>query len=154
VTATMEATAAASNLLKYLFLGGLYLFIIGLFWAMWRQMSSAGAGKFEKDKSGLRRQDYGAPFLVAESGSLTGKQFALERDLTIGRSPGHAIVLADRFASSHHATVRRQGNEIWLLDEGSTNGTFLNGFRITSASPLTPGDTFVVGETTFRLVQG
>jgi hypothetical protein len=159
----MEAPAIAPNLLKYLFLAGLYLFIIGLVWVLLRQVGQFGASPRDKlgarageqvatGKHGLRARR-GVPVLIVEGGSLNRRRFPIERELTIGRSPSNSIVLSHRFVSSHHATVRLQGNEVLLVDEGSTNGTFLNGSRITAASRLKPGDAFVVGDTTFRLAQ-
>jgi hypothetical protein len=149
----MEAPAVVPNLLKYLFLAGLYLFIIGLVWVLLRQVGQFGARAGERMGKGRRALGArrGVPVLLVEGGSLDRRRFAIQRELTIGRSPSNSIVLSHRFVSSHHATVRLQGNEVLLVDEGSTNGTFLNGSRITAASRLKPGDAFVVGDTTFRL---
>ena len=151
----MESPAVAPNLLKYLFLGALYLFILALFWAMWRQTRGPGRAQGDGRKATQKQEPTrpDAPILVIESGVLDGRRLVIEHQLTIGRSPDNDIVLPDRFVSSRHATVRREGDETWLVDEGSTNGTFLNGFRIDGTSILRPGDTFVIADTTFRLVQ-
>lgn len=150
----MESPLVASNLFKYLFLGALYLFILGLFWALWQQMGEFRGEKGERVTvgGGYAGPRHRVPILVAESGSLSGGRFPVQRELSIGRSPENGIVLPDPFVSSRHAKVIRQGNEIWLVDEGSRNGTFLNGFRTTGRSRLAAGDTFVIGDTTFRLV--
>lgn len=152
----MESAPLVSNLFKYVFLGLLYLFILGAFWALLRQTRGTKIGQGEKQHLGvghLAGRQHGVPLLVVESGRLKGRSFPVGSDLMIGRSGDNAVVLSDPFASSHHATVRRRGDETWLADEGSTNGTFLNGFRLTAPSALKPGDTFVIGETTFRLLQ-
>jgi hypothetical protein len=150
----MESPQLASNLMKYLFLGVFYLFILGVFFSLWRQMKQAGVSKTE-GKRELTHQPArrgGVPALLVESGSLVGKRFALDSEVSIGRSAENSVVLSNPFVSSRHATVKCLDSEVWLTDEGSKNGTFLNGFRITGRSALKPGDTFVIGDTTFRLV--
>lgn len=54
----------------------------------------------------------------------------LSRSIKIGRSPDNDIVLSEISVSAHHATVWDQGDEVWVKDEGSTNGTMVNGVVI------------------------
>lgn len=71
----------------------------------------------------------------------------------IGRAVEHGVSLpADRRASRHHATVEVSDDEesVAVIDQGSKNGTFVNGARI-SKSPLTEGDILRVGESFFIL---
>ena len=111
----MEVTAAASNLLKCLFLGGLYLFIIGLFWAMWRQVSSAGAGKFERDKSGPRRRDRGMAFdRIKRRAEQQGRglQHVVEVNecqvfnIVIADQPGLQTLRDQQFKTRHEDSVK------------------------------------------------
>ncbi len=71
--------------------------------------------------------------------------------LTIGRTPGNQLVLAEPKVSSLHAEIRPQGQDYAIVDLGSTNGTFVNGQRLTSNVPnvLRAGDTVVIGDTRF-----
>src|SRR6266852_1311533 len=55
--------------------------------------------------------------------------------LTIGRTPGNQLVLAEPKVSSHHAEIRPQGQDYVIIDLGSTNGTFVNDQRLTSNVP-------------------
>jgi serine phosphatase RsbU (regulator of sigma subunit) len=67
--------------------------------------------------------------------------------MTIGRSSRNDICIGDPFASRLHAEVVREGDQILLVDNGSANGTFLNGQRVTGAVRLQPGDLVRIGET-------
>lgn len=64
--------------------------------------------------------------------------------LRIGRKPGNDLVLADEKTSGVHAEVVLEGDRHVLRDLGSTNGTFLDGKRVTEIV-LTPGDVVTVG---------
>ncbi|MGI8566223.1 MAG: SpoIIE family protein phosphatase [Pyrinomonadaceae bacterium] len=67
--------------------------------------------------------------------------------ITIGRSARNDICIPDPFASRVHAEVRREGDQYFLQDLGSANGTFYNGARAESAIPLTIGSRVQIGET-------
>ncbi len=73
------------------------------------------------------------------------------RPLTVGRSPDNDIELrGDQFASALHARFEARRDGVWLEDEQSTNGTFVNGVRVDRARKLSPGDVIRVGETQLR----
>jgi pSer/pThr/pTyr-binding forkhead associated (FHA) protein len=68
----------------------------------------------------------------------------------VGRDPEADIVVPDACVSWQHAVLRREGDRWVLADNGSTNGTFVNEQRVTTAR-LADGDTIGFGDTTFRL---
>ena len=71
--------------------------------------------------------------------------------LLLGRGSRNDVNLArDEYASSNHARVEPRRDGVWLEDVGSTNGTYLNGIRLTSAKKLAPGDVLRIGETELR----
>ena len=85
--------------------------------------------------------------LVMSQGPQPGKTFVLDRDvLMIGRDPGNDIVIAETQASRQHTRITRQGNFLVLEDLGSTNGTFVNGVRLTAPHTLTNGDVIGIGD--------
>ncbi len=73
----------------------------------------------------------------------------LDEELTIGRTPHSSVVLADTGLSRRNTTFFREGDEVLVVDEGSTNGTFLNGERL-SGGPRTvkDGDLITIGSGT------
>jgi len=75
-----------------------------------------------------------------------------DRPVRIGRRPGNDLILADEKTSGVHAEVVPEGDRHVLRDLGSTNGTFLDGKRVTELV-LTPGDVVTIGrlQVKFRL---
>jgi hypothetical protein len=71
--------------------------------------------------------------------------------LSLGRGLGNDVILEDTRVSRHHAQLRYRQRRFWLTDLGSTNGTFVNGERVSEA-PLRDGDVISLGglELTFR----
>lgn len=71
--------------------------------------------------------------------------------LHIGRHGHNTIVLPDVHVSGVHAVLQRSESDWWIEDLGSTNGTWINGQRI-STSILLPEDVLRIGRCTLRLV--
>jgi hypothetical protein len=87
------------------------------------------------------------------AGSLilpTGERLGLgEAVVTVGRRPESTLVMADPNVSRNHAEVRPRGNGWLVVDLGSTNGTRVNGTRI-SSHELSDGDEIAFGNTLVR----
>jgi len=66
--------------------------------------------------------------------------------VVVGRSPGADIVLGDDFVSGRHLRVAPAGDTIVAEDLGSTNGTLLNGAKLTRITTLAEGDAIDIGE--------
>ena len=94
---------------------------------------------------------------VLEPAEMAGRTFPLDGALVgaetvIGRSTDAGVPLpGDSFVSSHHARLFTRDGRLWVEDTGSTNGTYVNSARITSATPLQAGDRFQVGRTVFEV---
>ena len=71
---------------------------------------------------------------------------------TIGREPACDMTLADETVSRWHASFERSGGGWLLADLGSTNGTRLNGWRVTGPMPVRPGDMVSFGACDLRAV--
>lgn len=72
---------------------------------------------------------------------------------TIGRDPSSDILISDRLVSRTHAIIRRlDGDNYYLVDSGSANGSFVNGNRITTPTLLRSNDLIAIGPAliTFR----
>jgi len=96
--------------------------------------------------------DPGRLVVVASPTLQEGRDWSLDSaPVTIGRGPQNDVTLdADEYASARHARVEPKRDGVWVEDTGSTNGTFLNGIKLTRPRKLTPGDIVRVGETELR----
>jgi pSer/pThr/pTyr-binding forkhead associated (FHA) protein len=88
-----------------------------------------------------------AVLLQITKGPGTGAMHPVAGDSTIGRGTGADIVIADEAVSREHASVRGDGQTVVLEDLDSSNGTFVNGERISSPRRLAPGDVVKIGGT-------
>lgn len=95
----------------------------------------------------------GAPkSLVITSGVATGTSIHLDEDIfTIGRSSESSLIIVDEYTSTYHARLALTGGEWVLTDLDSTNGTRLDGVRVTKPVPVPPFTPITIGTTTFEL---
>lgn len=90
--------------------------------------------------------------LVITSGSMQGQELELSGDgLTIGRSPDSSLVIQDDYTSTHHARIEVRGANWLLRDLDSTNGTFLDGNKLTTPTPIPLNTPITVGSMTFEV---
>lgn len=90
--------------------------------------------------------------LVITSGVASGTSITLDEDLvTIGRSSDSTLVIVDEYTSTHHARLSRSGDAWILTDLDSTNGTRLDGARVTKPATVAPFTPVTIGTTTFEL---
>ena len=88
----------------------------------------------------------GATLVIRTGGGRAGEMFPLVRErMTVGRRPDSDVFLDDVTVSRDHALVVRRGNDYYLDDCGSLNGTYVNRERIESHR-LTDGDELQVGK--------
>jgi len=144
--------------LKLAFLVLLYVFI-------WRIVRSAARDLRLPQESMILRPHQAAGLLhqpappklgrLVVTGSpalLEGEVFVLEAAaISIGRAANNEIVIdEDEYASTRHARVEPRRDGVYVEDVGSTNGTYVNGVRLTREQRLVPGDLIRIGETDLR----
>src|SRR5207249_3382288 len=79
-----------------------------------------------------------------------GKRLPIQRNLSIGRSPKNSLILDSQKISRRHAIINVQNvGEFWLIDLGSSNGTFLNKRRVHQPVRLCDQDQIVIGDSVF-----
>jgi pSer/pThr/pTyr-binding forkhead associated (FHA) protein len=89
--------------------------------------------------------------LVIQNQGMTGRAHELNVDrTTIGRVDDNTLQIADPSVSSHHCEVQLHGSEILIRDLNSTNGSFINGEKITE-KVLKPGQTLRLGQVELKL---
>jgi hypothetical protein len=151
-SAQVESTLLA---LKLAFLILLYLFI-------WRIVRSAARDLRLPQESmilapsqvaglmpALASRELGHLVVVASPELQVGDRITLDsHPLTIGRAANNDVSLpTDEYASGRHARIEPRRDGVWVQDVGSTNGTYVNGIRLTRERRLAPGDVVRVGET-------
>ncbi len=102
-----------------------------------------------------KRGDRQAPrSLVVVDGPNAGQSAPLsDQPILVGRGTDAAIRLDDDYVSTRHARVASNGEQWFVEDLGSTNGTYLGHQRVTAPTPLAPGARFRVGKTVLELRQ-
>jgi hypothetical protein len=100
-----------------------------------------------------RTLDWSDPVnLVVTEGQMAGTSLPLGRQgVLIGRGPECTLVLDDEFASSRHARIFPRAEGWFVEDQGSRNGTTVNGVKITGAVPVESGAVVRIGRTTLEL---
>jgi hypothetical protein len=90
--------------------------------------------------------------LVITSGAKSGSEIPLGSEpLTIGRSSDSSVVIRDDYTSTHHARLMIWGDEWVVQDLDSTNGTFLDGIRVTAPVHVPLNTPIRIGATSFEL---
>lgn len=85
--------------------------------------------------------------LVMKSGPIPGKIYPVEKsEIYLGREAGNDIFINEPEVSRRHARLSFQSGNYVLEDLGSTNGTFVNGQRVSGLRILHAGDTITLGE--------
>ncbi len=164
------------DILKLVLLALLYLFFARVLWAVWsevRQPANARSGApqvhvtspsapatastpppqvgkrpIRPGKPPKGRGTRPARLVVLEPKERRGTAFALAGPITIGRDDDNTIQIQDdSFISGHHARVSIANGHVVVDDLGSTNGTFLNGTRLTAQRTMHNGDRIHIGNT-------
>jgi hypothetical protein len=151
---------AILTILKFCFLGLLYLFLARVVRAVYLELSPervvpAGRNGSRFGRGRGKRSDQPArPYKLKMIDPATSQIFPLGEEVTIGRAPGCSVPLADdTYVSQLHARIYVRDGKPFVEDLGSTNGTFLNRDRLSRTMPLHRGDKLQIGQTVLEIVQ-
>ena len=93
-----------------------------------------------------------ARYLVVTEGALAGTRITLgSQPVLIGRADDSTLVLTDDYASTRHARLSPRGPDWFVEDLGSTNGTYLDRTKVTTAVRVPIGTPVHVGKTVIEL---
>ena len=91
-------------------------------------------------------------YLVVTEGALAGTRITLTaHPVLIGRADDSTLVLTDDYASTRHARLSQRGSEWYVEDLGSTNGTYLDRAKVTTAVRVPIGTPVHIGKTVIEL---
>ena len=154
------------TVLKFCFLALLYLFLFRVVRVVRLELKptkvavpvapvaveAAPAAKTKVKKD--RKERAGGQLYLLEPPARNGEVYSLTDEVTVGRAPGCGVVLDDdTFVSQVHARLFRRGRETYVEDLGSTNGTLVNGQRITEITRLQRGDRVQFGQTAAEITR-
>ena len=109
------------------------------------------AGKPGKVKSPTRKRGSPTHLIVVEGDNTGVRAELVDAPLLIGRGSDAAIKLDDDYVSTRHARVAASGDEWFVEDLGSTNGTYVGSVRITQPTTITIGTQVRIGKTILEL---
>jgi len=124
----------------------LYAFLATVLVMLWRDLRQATAGReIERPNGHL------VVLQAADEALATGTTFPLQPVTSIGRAPANTIPIPEPYASAQHMLLTLREGQWWLEDQGSRNGTLLNGTRIAGPTVVSAGDVIGVGRTQLKL---
>jgi pSer/pThr/pTyr-binding forkhead associated (FHA) protein len=141
------------------------VFVILLYLFIWRVVRSAERGLPAAPQESFVMAPAQVAQARAEAGLVPGRLVVTRSQVvpvgaafeagpvptTVGRSDDNVVVLdGDDYASGRHARVESGLDGTWVIDLGSTNGTYVNGERIQGRTRLHEGDLLQVGDTELR----
>jgi len=148
--------------LKVAFIALLWLFIALVALVMRRDLFAVSTGVGETNVPAPTRpapnpkrrgRTAKAPQLVVLDGAGKGDTVPLRGEIVVGRAADATLDLNDDYASGEHARFYRD-EESWIVaDLGSTNGTIVNGLRITRPTRVGDGDIVRIGRTNLQVVE-
>lgn len=80
-----------------------------------------------------------------------GSVYPIRDSITIGRKEDNSIVIEDAYVSGYHAKFILE-DDMYIKDLDSTNGTYVNGERITRLTKISEGDLIEIGRVTFKVI--
>jgi FHA domain len=169
------------TLLNYLLIVLLYLFFARVVWTVWSEVKAPRAQRPGEqpvppapvaapappvvappvvaapraNRRDSKRKGAKAPpsrLVVERPAEHAGRTYPITGEMTVGRAAGCQISLpADSYASNVHARVYQADGLTFVEDLGSTNGTLVNGGKITGTTAVQTGDRIQVGATVLEV---
>ena len=130
------------TVLRLIFLALIYLFIWQVVRALARHIGYTRSDSTRKMSNRVT---------VVRSDSQAGLSFVVTNATVVGRSDQSDVILEDPYASEFHFRLVVQDGTLAVSDLGSTNGTYVNGRRITTPTNLRRGDALQVGKTVMEV---
>lgn len=122
----------------------LYAFLAWAFYTLLQELRLQGNKLATQKKLGITF------YIKIEDGKESIKHFS-QPEIMLGRDTNCDLSVIDESLSAHHARITYHHGQWWLEDLNSTNGTFLNREKLTTAAVVITGDEFKCGNTVFSI---
>ncbi len=148
---------ALLTVLKFVLLGLLYLFLLRAVKAVTADLFGARRSRSSPPprpavaESGPRRRRSPRELVVHQPEGRPVVVPLRDERVVIGRSERATVQVEDAYVSDEHAAVAPDGDGWVVRDLGSTNGTYLNGAKVTQPTQVGAGDQLRVGKTRIEL---
>jgi pSer/pThr/pTyr-binding forkhead associated (FHA) protein len=108
-------------------------------------------GRAPKQKPPPKRRGSPTQVVVTQGGNTGATADLAQAPILIGRGNDAAIKLDDDYVSTRHARIAASGDQWFVEDLGSTNGTYIGTVRITQPTTITLGTQIRIGKTILEL---
>jgi len=135
-------SALLLTLLKLIFVALLFLFL-------WQIARTITIHLGVRERSSRRRR--AKEIVIVRSDSQAGLEIPIDSVVVLGRSDQADVMLDDSYASEFHLRFSIDDGDLYVQDLGSTNGTYVNGRRITAPIAVSRGDAVQVGKSVMEV---
>ena len=132
--------------LRYAFIGLLYIFLILVVRAIYRDIRMPE----DQARPARRKKKEQPQLIVITADRNVGAKYMLSDEVNIGRAASSDVLIDDTYASQQHARIYPHNDMYCVEDLGSTNGTYVNGRKISYPLELRVGDRIKIGKTVFE----
>lgn len=146
----MSFSKMIAGIFGLIFIVILYVIIYYALKIMYKDVKNGGK-KRRPSRAGV---SYGLEIISSGNGRdlKEGSIIPIRSDLSIGRKDSNSIILSDQHVSGNHAKIVVRNNGLFLEDLNSTNGTYLNGKKISSRVKLNNKDEIQIGTAVFKIL--
>lgn len=146
----MSFSKMIAGVFGLIFIVILYVIIYYALKIMYKDVKNGGKRRRPARANG----NYGLEIINSGNGRdlKEGSIIPIRSDLSIGRKDSNSVILTDQHVSGNHAKIVVRNNGLFLEDLNSTNGTYLNGKKISSRTKLNNKDEIRIGTAVFKIL--
>ena len=147
----MQGAAMAIKVARVALEYGMLLWLIYFTVSLSRRMFGEVKQELKRQHKPMVKQNEALLTVVeASEEELTGRRFAFQEEITIGRGRENDVVIPENFVSHRHATIFLHGAQYIIEDLGSVNHTYVNGQVLEGRTYLKSGDEIRIGMVTLK----
>jgi len=147
----MSFSKIIAGIFGVVFIVILYVIIYYALKIMYRDVKNGG----KKRRPPVAKGNYGLEIISSGNSRdlKDGSIIPIRSDLTIGRKDDNSIIISDQHVSGNHAKIIVRNDSLFIEDLNSTNGTYLNGNKISNKMKLSNKDEIKIGTAVFKILR-